>query len=251
MTDILAANHTSGHLLPTHNKFPAGEGIEWLKQAWELFKKDFIIWLVLMVVWLIAIFIISFIPFIGSLAVSLATPAVIAGFFYAAHQAHQGKKVQFEDVFYGFKNKLEPLLILGAIQLGFYIALALVAFFGAALGGVALFASAAADSSASMLVTMALAAVGTLFLILISIPFSMAMLYAPLLVLFHDMTATQALSRSFKACLSNWLPWLLFSIVVMVLFMLSALTLFVGAIVIAVLCVISVYLSYRAVFLKA
>lgn len=251
MTDIIEANHASGHLLPTHNKLPAGQGIEWLKQAWELFKKDFIIWLVLMVVWLIAIFIVSFIPFIGSLAVSLATPAIIAGFFYAAHQAHQGNKVQFEDVFYGFKNKLEPLLILGAIQLGFYFALALVTILGVTLGGVALFASAAADSTASMLVTMALAAVGTLVLILISIPFSMAMLYAPLLVLLHDMTATQALSRSFKACLSNWLPWLLFSIVVTVLFMLSALTLFIGAIVIAVLCVISVYLSYRSVFLKA
>ena len=143
------------------------------------------------------------------------------------------------------------MLILGAIQLGFYIALALFTILGVALGGAAMFASAAADSAASMLVTMVLAAVGTLVLILISIPFSMAMLYAPLLVLFHDMTATQALSRSFKACLSNWLPWLLFSIVVMVLFMLSALTLGLGAIVIAVLCVISVYLSYRSVFLKA
>ncbi len=251
MTDVIEATHTSDNLLPTHNKLPAGDGIEWLKQAWELFKKDFIIWFVLLVLWLIAIFVVSFIPFFGSLALSLVSPAIIAGFFYMAHQAHQGHKVEFNDVFYGFKNKLEPLLILGAIQLAFYIALGLLTVMGVALGGMAMIASAAADSAASMFVTMAFATAGTLVLILISIPFSMAMLYAPILVLFHDMTAIQSLSRSFKACLSNLLPWLLFSIVATVLFMLSALTLFIGAIVIAALCIISVYISYRSIFLKA
>lgn len=251
MTDVIEANHTSDNLLPTHNKLPAGDGIEWLKQAWSLFKKDFVIWLVLIVAWLITILVLNFIPYIGQLALSLVSPAIIAGFFYMAHQAHQGHKVEFNDVFYGFKNKLEPLLILGAIQLVFYIALGLITVLGVTLGGMAMIASAAADSAASMFVTMAFATAGTLVLILISIPFSMAMLYAPILVLLHDMTVTQALSRSLKACLSNWLPWLLFCIVTTVLFMLSALTLFIGAIVIAVLCIISVYISYRSVFLKA
>ena len=120
MSDQHLSNNSWGELLPSHKKVAAGDGIEWLKKAWSIFTKDFVIWLVAIVAWLAAAFFISLVPFLGAAVVFLTTPVLFAGFYYAANQAHQGQKVEFEDFLYGFKNKLQPLLILGAVQFVFY-----------------------------------------------------------------------------------------------------------------------------------
>lgn len=248
MMNIIETNNASNDLLDKPNHFSAGESIEWLKQAWNLFKNDFVIWLVMMLAWIAIAFFANWVPFVGSLAVAVMTPAVLAGFYYAAHQAYSGRKVQFEDIFYGLQNKLQPLIILGLIQLGFYIAIGLLVALTVGIGGFAMIASAASDSATGMLMSLVMGAIGTILVMVGSIPFAMAMWYAPILVMFHDLPPVEALKRSFFACLKNWLTWLIFLIVMMILFALSVLTLGLGALLLAALCVITVYISYRAVF---
>lgn len=251
MSDQHLSNNSWGELLPLHKKVAAGDGIEWLKKAWNIFTKDFVIWLVAIVAWLAVAFFISLVPFLGVAVVFLTTPILFAGFYYAANQAHQGQNIEFEDFLYGFKNKLQPLLILGVVQFVFYFVVTLISTALIAVGGVALIASAGAESMGGMIASLILGLISVLLMSLISIPFSMAMLYAPILVAFHNLDIKDAMMKSFKACLSNWLAWLVFCIVVSILFALSILTLGLGTLVLIVLCSISVYASYRSIFLKA
>ncbi|MEN6587182.1 MAG: BPSS1780 family membrane protein, partial [Sulfuricella sp.] len=81
------------------------------------------------------------------------------------------------------------------------------------------------------------------------LPLLMAYWFAPALVLFDGLPAKQAMKLSFAACLRNVLPFTLYGVVGLVLFVLGSIPLGLGLLaVIPVLFATSIYTAYRDIF---
>ena len=84
------------------------------------------------------------------------------------------------------------------------------------------------------------------FLALI-VPLVMAIWFAPALVVLNDMSAIDAMKLSFKACLANIVPFLIYGLVLVGLSILALLTLGLGYLVLLPVIYITYYTSYREV----
>jgi uncharacterized membrane protein len=82
----------------------------------------------------------------------------------------------------------------------------------------------------------------------LSIPIYMALWFAPALVVFHDLAPVDAMKASFAACLKNLVPFLLYSVVLLVLCMIAAIPFGLGFLVLAPVILASIYTAYRDIF---
>jgi uncharacterized membrane protein len=82
----------------------------------------------------------------------------------------------------------------------------------------------------------------------VSLPLSMAFLFAIPLIVLRDSDVVPALKTSFFACLKNILPFLVWSLAMFGLYLLSILTLFLGLLLLFPVAMVSLYLAYRDVF---
>jgi uncharacterized membrane protein len=82
----------------------------------------------------------------------------------------------------------------------------------------------------------------------LSIPIYMALWFAPALVVLREMPPLEAIKASFLGCLKNILPFLVYSIVVMVLGIVAAIPLGLGWLVLGPTLIASVYVSYRDIY---
>jgi uncharacterized membrane protein len=76
----------------------------------------------------------------------------------------------------------------------------------------------------------------------------MAYWFAPTLVIFHNMGALDAMRLSFFACLRNLLPFLVYSVISMLLLILAALPLGLGLFIMIPTMTASLYASYKDIF---
>jgi uncharacterized membrane protein len=76
----------------------------------------------------------------------------------------------------------------------------------------------------------------------------MATWFAPALIVLHDVAPTAAFKASFYACLRNWIPFLVYSVVLLVLFLVAAIPAGLGFLVLIPVLVASVYTAYRDIF---
>jgi uncharacterized membrane protein len=82
----------------------------------------------------------------------------------------------------------------------------------------------------------------------LSIPIYMALWFAPALVVLREMPPLEAIKASFLGCLKNILPFLVYSIVLMVLGIVAAIPLGLGWLVLGPTLIASVYISYRDIY---
>lgn len=188
----------------------AGRGLNWLTDSWALLKKEPLVFAVMGLVSLVAIFILNLIPFLGSLAVTLLWPAMMAGFFLAFKHAKQQQTVSLNDLFTPFRAPgsligVGGMYLLASIVL--VVVLGIVAFFS--LGSVSALSNGQADFSQM--------GSGLIILGLLSIPaalaLAMAFVFAPVLVHEHQVPVIEAIKRSFAGSLRNILPFIVFFIV--------------------------------------
>lgn len=69
-------------------------GWDWIKQAFELFKKDPLIWILLIVILFALNILGQFIPIVGSLAMSLLYAVFFAGFMYGCAALDRGEHLR-------------------------------------------------------------------------------------------------------------------------------------------------------------
>jgi len=82
----------------------------------------------------------------------------------------------------------------------------------------------------------------------LSIPIYMALWFAPSLVVLGGRAPVAALKESFVGCLRNILPFLVYSIVVVVLGIVASIPLGLGWLVLGPVLIASVYTAYRDIF---
>lgn len=215
----------------------AGNSVTWVSDAWALFRSSpgmmIALWLILLIIITAA----NMIPLVGP----LITPALMAGFMIGVAQLDQGRELKLEVLFDGFKHHAGPLLVLGltfiltifvmVIICGLLVALALNAMESGSGVGLLL--------GSLLLLVLAICA----FLIVV-----FAMWWAPCLVVFNQQTPGQAMKNAIQAIFRNMLPGLVYSLILLLLYLVVIATLGLGAFVVGPLVIVSAYTSYKDIF---
>jgi uncharacterized membrane protein len=223
----------------------AGRGWDWIVEAFALFLKQPGIWILAAVALGVIFIVISMIPILGSLASALLFPIFGGGLMLGCKALDQGGALEFEHLFAGFKQRTGDLVLVGAFNLIgwvviFFAVVAVIGggvFMGVMRGGI----EGAGLSIASMLIAMLLVAG-------LSVPLYMATWFAPALIVLHDVAPGAALKASFFACLRNWIPFLVYSVVLLVLCLVAAIPALLGFLVLVPVLAASVYTAYRDIF---
>ena len=227
---------------------PVASGWGWIVEGWRLFVRAPLMWIVSIVVVFVIAIVVSFVPIIGTLAFQLFQGVFAAGFIVACRSLEKGGEFELEHLFAGFTKRLGGLLMVGLLFLLGWIAIALVfmAFVGlsilsAFMAGDASTAIAAFAASGSM-------ALGVLVMLGLMVPLMAAYWFAPALVMMHDITPVAAMKESFFACFRNFVPFLLYGLVMTIGAFLAVLPFGLGMLVWMPVAIASTYVAYRQIF---
>lgn len=226
---------------------PAGNGWRWISDAWDFMagqRWTFVgVMLLLVVVQIIA----QMVPIIGPLAVTLLSPALIGGFVIGCEAVRRGGQLEVGHLFAGFQRHSGKLIGIGALSLavGIVGGIVMIAIVGVSV--VPLFEGGEPNPEelASMIRPILLAA---LVVMALSLPVTMAILFATPLVVLRDADIVTALKMSFVACLKNILPFLVWSVVMLVFGTLASIPLLIGWFLLGPVMMVSLYLAYRDIF---
>jgi len=240
------AHHEARHL--RHNVVDAGRGLAWWTEAWSLFTKGAGIWIVMALVLIVILIVLGFIPVLGGLAISLLMPVFAGGWMLAARKVDDGGMPAVGDLFSGFRAHLSPLLVLGALMVA---ASLLIAFVAAMLGAgaiVGLMAGEAQHSANGVMASLTIGMLGLLVASALGLVVTMAIWFAPALVVFRSVSPMRALKASLAACLKNVVPFLVYGVLYIVAAIVASIPFGLGWIVLVPLLVLTVYVSYKDVF---
>jgi uncharacterized membrane protein len=227
----------------------AGAGVDWIGQGWKLFARAPLMWIVSMLVLFVIAIVVNVVPFIGQLAFQLIQPVFAAGLMIACRSLETGGEFEIEHLFAGFKRNLSGLLIVGLIFLVAEVVLLLV--FGAFAGFGMLMAFMTGnpdDLMPAMMGSIMSMLIGLLVMLLLLVPVVMAYWFAPALVVLHDMAPVAAMKESFRGCLRNVLPFLVYGIVMTLLAIVAVIPIGLGMLVWLPLVVTSTYAAYRGIY---
>lgn len=235
---------------------PFGHGALWLSQAWEIFAKNWGLWLGgVLVIYAISMAI-GFFPLIGMLAGPILNPVLYAGIYNVARKLENNQPVEFGEFLSGFQHRTGTLIGFGAISLLLAILLMLVvalvgwAILGADMSTLMSAADADVMPSMNMLMlekTMLVLLIGAALLF----PFlAMTWFAVPLLVLDDSMTIGRALALSFSGCMKSFLPMTLYGVLMLVLLVVALIPFMLGLLVFLPLIAISVYTSFKDIYLS-
>lgn len=239
----------------------ASHGWRWIAAGMVIFRRNPPLWLLMIAVLFIGSRVLFAIPLIGMIAVLIA-PNFLAGLAHGAQALEQGRPLRLGYLASGFLRHAARLVTIGGVSLvgQFLTLMAMVLIGGEAIGSVAK-TMAAGSATPETVQAMRAAAPGmTLALLagfLLSVPLMMAVWFAPLLVFFNDMKPAPALMLSLRACLRNILPFLVYSmavlmpVVVLMPLSLAARQPDLGLWLLAPILVPSIYAGYKDLFVPA
>jgi hypothetical protein len=226
----------------------SGRGTAWWAESWALFMKNPGMWLVFTVIYLVGMVVLHFIPVLGSLIAAALTQVLVGGWMLSARKLESGGQLEVADLFEGFKDKLNPLLVLGAIALGASLVIGLIMM---AMGGGAMLGMAAGGAASSMGGVMAGMALGMLALlvgVLLSFVFAMAIWFAPALVVLRNVAPVEAMKASWSASLQNIVPFLVYGVIWIVAAVVASIPFFLGWLVLMPLTALGMYCAYKDIF---
>lgn len=239
----------SGALASEPRSVPAGNGVQWISDGWNIYKPHFGLWIGMLVVTGAIFMVASMLPLIGMLSGWLF-PMFLGGWMIGCRRVHTEGELRFEDLFAGFSEHLQPLAIASLVYLGGNIvAMIAAAFIAVILGGSAAFLFTADASTAAGAMGLAIV-LGLLVFMALLMPILMMIWFAPALIVFNRIEPIQALKLSFIGCLRNIVPFLLYGLVGMAMLIIGAIPLFLGWLVVYPVLMCAVYPAYRDIFLE-
>ncbi len=236
---------------PEPKSVGAGHGMTWLLDAFALFRQSPGMWILSFILFIVVTSLLSVVPILGSLASMLISPILMGGFMVACQRLENNGDLTFEDLLAGFRQHTGRLAGIGAFYL---LGMILAMLIGFALLGLFMDLDHLERLSEQMAVADP-AVLGVSFLLpllvlmLLILPLLMAYWFAPALVILHGMRPLDAMLRSFFGCLRNVLPFTLYGFVLLGLFILGALPMLLGLLIVGPMAIASVYTGYRDIFL--
>jgi hypothetical protein len=209
---------------------PAARGAAWWSEGFRLFTASIGTWIGIMVIYLVITLVISMIPFVGTVGHWLLTPVFMGGLMLGCAALRRGEPLRVSHLFEGFQGShFVPLMIIGAVNIA--IALGVVALVGATvIGGLklsdlaalgsahdplnAFFGSARAMTGTSLLISLLVLVLATVF--------AMLNWFAPAVVALRSVTAVEGMKLSFLSCLRNWVPFLVYGLIGIGMFVAAA-----------------------------
>jgi uncharacterized membrane protein len=228
---------------------PASAAFSWIAQGWALFRKAALMWVVLTVLILIAAIVVSMIPFLGTVAWQVMTALIAGGLVLGCWSLEEDGELELDHLFAGFKRNFRGLALVGVAYLvGVVIILAVFSIFvglsvlpALLMGNSEAAVAAFATMSGGLLV-------GTLVITVLSIALGAAMWFAPALVIMHNAAPMEALKASFFAVLRNFVPALIFAIVMFLLAIVASIPFGLGMLVWVPVLITASYRAYRQIF---
>jgi hypothetical protein len=245
------------------SKLPASAGLAWIREGFTIFRKQPGGLMLLMLAYLVAGLILGIIPLLGQLLPMILAPVFTAVFVQACAAADRQQRLAPEMLRPIFKKPIFPRLVgLGTLML---LALALLALlFGSVVGGDTLrqLAEQQLQPEAAVAASNGNFGWAMLAVFLLSLPISMAMLFAAPLIFWQQMGIGKSLFFSFfavwralRAFLLYFLGWmLLVMLLTNVVLLLLGKTLLGMAVMQSLLMVLvmvfqcSMYAAYKAIF---
>ena len=237
----------------------AGKGWQWIVDGYALFRKSPAMWiaitLLLGVIWLVSMII----PVLGPLLFNLFSPLLFAGLMSGCRALENGEALEFRHLTAGFSDRAAPLVTIGGVYLIgtiLVVGIVLVVAGGSMLPSMLSKSGTDIEALRAAMRSMALAlAVGAA----VYLPLIMLIWFAPLLVMFDGMTPVAAMKLSFSACFKNTLPFTVYGLAILGLWVVMSLPAamgIIGALLVIILLVgsipvmvCSIYASYRDVFI--
>ena len=227
----------------------AGAGWTWIAQGWKLFARAPLMWILAILVWFVIAIVVNLVPFVGGLAFQAVNPAIAAGFMVACRSIEVGGDFELEQLFAGFRTRFGSLLVVGLIVIACWVLIFLV--FAGVVGFSILGAILSGNSQRVVHDVMASAltiALGGLVALALSIPVMAAMWFAPALVAMHGMGPVQAMKESLVGCMVNFVPFLVWGIVMTVFAIVAAIPIGLGYLVWIPIAISSTYAAYRGIY---
>lgn len=220
----------------------------WIKESFALFRQQPTAWISLLSCWLLfTTMVFLLIPLAGPALATMLQPALFAGFAIAARDQEGGKPVALAHLFAGFRANGRVLFSVGSVallaELAVLMLLSLLGFPSTIPGD----ANGLPDMRAYVKLLD-----GKEWLIFLGVVLIMlikgVLWFCPALLAFHQMPVSHALRWSFYAFIANFLPMLLFSIAMSLLFVFAAIPWLLGMLVWMPVYAIAHFASYRQVF---
>jgi len=223
---------------------PTGNAWAWIVGGFNLFKANPAMWIIILVIYLAIIIPISLIPVIGSVVSTLLAPVFAAGMMWGCKALVLKQDLEINHLFEGFKKNTAQLIAVGGIYMVSLLLVAVLVVLSLDRGMMELLMKGqtlSPEQASAMMLPILIA----MFFIM---PILMAYWYAPVLTGLHNLTAADAMKLSFKACLKNMLPFLLYGFIFMAILVVAIIPFGLGLIVAVPVMMTSLYTSYVDVF---
>lgn len=222
-----------------------GAVFAWLRFGWSAFLLSPGVWIASAAILLVGALALLAVWLLGPLLGSLLAPVLAAGLLSMARHAATGEPIGIRDLGAGFTERAGALISIGLI---FMVAMLVIKLFIVLLFS----GSVAGGMMMPGAVGLGVLLGGSLFALLLSslllIPLTLAMWFAPALVLFNGMPAVDACRASFAACLKNLAAFLVLGLIFAVLSFFAALPMGLGFLVLIPVTAGTAYASYQDVF---
>lgn len=240
---------------------PISHGWHWYRQAWELFKPSWGIWLLTLLLLVVIMVVLQLIPLLGAIAANLIAPVLVAGILRMAVNADAGKGVEIGELFAGFSERTGPLVGLGALNMlvtflvvGAMIAPMLAAMDMSAMQDMGSMQGMSDEEIARRMTGGGGPGAGSVLLMLLGaallIPWLAAYWFAVPLIFLGDRGLGAALKESFFAVFRNILPFLWFGVLYFILAAIATIPLMLGWLVLLPVLMLTIYASFRDIFME-
>jgi uncharacterized membrane protein len=241
-TETVPRNYIAGG-----RRVHAGRGWGWIRDGIDYFRRQPGIWIILTLIFFALMFGLSLVPLVGSIITILVIPVLVGGLLAGCRTLENGAELELAHLFAGFRAHTGPLMLVGVI--GFALTAAIMIPAALLIGTGGMIALATGSTSGAVFGTTAL--IGLLLALALFIPVNMAMWFAPALVMLQAQSAPRAIAESFRGCLRNIVPFLVYSVILFVLAMIASIPLGLGWLVLGPVVFGSVYAAYRDIYFEA
>lgn len=226
----------------------AGNGWRWITDAWSFMAPQRWTFIGVSLLFVVLLLVVQLVPLLGPIASTVLWPIVLGGFLLGCDVVRRGGRLEVEHLFFGLRRSARKLAAIGAVSLGCFalIAISMVAILGVHLAAMLLgFVQPNLAELSGMGIFILLAvAIG----LAVTLPIYMAVWFAVPLVVLADFDVSAALKTSFAACLKNVVPFLVWSVIVLLLSLPATIALLIGWVWLIPAILVSVYTGYRDIF---
>jgi len=225
----------------------AGRPVEWLKRGWEAFLKNPGVWIACTVIAGLCLVVPTLlIPLLGQLVANVLFVVFAAGLMLGCQSLAADGELRVDHLIAGFSRNGNGLLALGVLFAVVMLAATAIPF--VFIGGAGTVSGITMGNLAGLGVALGSLMLAFLVSLALTVPLTMAIWFAPALVVFHNVAPLAAMKSSFNACLKNLVPFLVYGVILLVLFVVAAIPAGLGFLVLFPVLIGAQYASYVEIY---